>query len=80
MRRFNAGYPALPERLQASFDLTAARLQKGRQRQFLAERFQRLVGGEAGSVGCDLEQDAVRLTEIKAAEIEPVDLAAVADA
>src|SRR6266550_6588563 len=70
---------ALPDRLQPGFDLRAARLEKRRQRQFLAERFQGLVGGEAGPVGGDLEQDAVGLAEIQASEIEPVDLAAVAD-
>src|ERR1700704_6684527 len=66
-----------PERLQPGFDCGAARFQKRRQPQFLAERFHRLVGGEAGPVGGDLEQDAVRLAEIKAAKIETVDLAAV---
>ena len=35
------------------------------------------VGGEARAVGGDLEQDAVRLAEIEAAEIEAIDLAAV---
>ena len=46
----------------------------------LAELLERLVGGEAGAVGGDLEQDAVRLAEIETAEIEAVDLAAVRDA
>ena len=55
-------------------------LQKRRQRQLFAERFHRLVGGKARAVGGDLEQDAVRLAEIEAAEIEAVDLAGVADA
>src|ERR1700688_1240026 len=68
-----------PQRLQARLDLGAARLQKRRQRQFFAERFHRLVGSETRPVGGDLEQDAVRLAEIKASKIEPVDLAAVAD-
>src|SRR6266568_9028811 len=69
-----------PQRLQPRFDLGAARLQEWGQREFLAELFHRLVGGKAGAVGGDLEQDAVRLAEIKAAEIKPVDLAGVADA
>src|SRR6267143_4581255 len=70
---------ALFDRLQARFDLRAARFQKWRQRQFFAERFHRLVGGEARPIGGDLEQDAVGLTEIQAPKIEAVDLAAVAD-
>ena len=69
-----------PDRLQPGLDLRAARLQKWRQRQFFAKRFHRLVGGKAGAVGGDLEQDAVRLAEIKTTKIKPVDLAGVADA
>src|SRR5947209_5824066 len=65
------------DRLQPSLDLCPARLEKRRQCQFLAEFFQGLVGGKARPVGGDLEQDAVGLAEIKASEIEPVDLAAV---
>src|SRR5436190_16086780 len=68
------------ERLQPGFDLGAARLQERRQREFFAERCHRLVGGESGAVGGDLEQDAVRFAEIKTAKIKPVDLAGVADA
>jgi hypothetical protein len=64
-------------RLQPRFDLGAPRFQKRRQRQFLAERLDRLVGGKARSVGGDLEQDAVGLAEIKTAKIKPVDLAGV---
>src|SRR5205085_12314405 len=66
----------LPDRLQPGLDGGAARFQKRRQRQLFAERLHRLVGGEAGAVGGDLEQDAVGVTEIQAAEIEPVDRAA----
>src|SRR6266702_3089469 len=66
-----------PQRLQPRLDLSAARLQERRQRQLLAERLDRLVGGKARTVGRDFEQDAVRLAEIKAAEIEAVDLARV---
>ena len=71
---------ALPSGFSPASISCAARLQERRQRQRLAERVQRLVGGEAGAVGGDLEQDAVRLAEIEAAEIEAVDLAAVGDA
>src|SRR6266851_3650060 len=68
------------KRLQSRFDLRAARLEERRQSEFLAELLHRLVAGKAGTVGGDLEQDAVRLAEIEAAEIEAVDLAAVGDA
>ena len=68
------------DRLQSRFDLRPPRFQERRQRQFFAQRFHRLVGGETGPVGGDLEQDAVGLAEIQAAEIKPVDLARVADA
>src|SRR5712692_3180476 len=80
--RARPGMTALisPDRLQPRFDLRAARFQERRQRQFFAERFHRLVGGETGAVGGDLEQYAVRLAEIQAAKIKPVDLAGVADA
>src|SRR5882762_3514217 len=50
---------ALPDRLQPGFDLRAARFQKRRQRQFLAERFQGLVGRKTRSIGGDLVQVAV---------------------
>ena len=70
----------LPDRLQPGLDLGAARLEERRQCQFFAERRHRLVGGKAGTVGSDLEQDAIGLAEIQAAKIEPVDRAAVADA
>src|SRR5476649_633658 len=69
----------LTDRLQPRLDLRPPLLQKRRQRQFFAEGFHRLVGGKTGAVGGDLEQDAVRLAEIKAAKIKPVDLARVAD-
>src|ERR1700737_4850237 len=60
---------SLSQRLQPGLDLRAARFQKRRQRQFFAKRFHRLVGREAGPVGGDLEQDAVRLAEIKTSKI-----------
>src|SRR4051812_29348448 len=73
------GLLRISQRLQPGLDLRAPRLQERRQRQPLAELFQRLVGGEARPVGRDLEQDAVRLAEIETAEIVAVDLAAVRD-
>src|ERR1700729_297393 len=52
---------------------------EGGRAQFFAERRHWLIGGKTGAVGGDLEQDAIGLAEIQAAEIEPVDLAGVAD-
>src|ERR1700682_1345243 len=69
-----------PQRLQPRLDRRTARLQKRRQRQTFAECVHRLVGGKAGTVGRDLEQNAVGLAKIKTAEIEAVDLAAVGNA
>ena len=54
---------ASAQRLQAGFDRRSARFQKGRQREPLAELLDRLVGGKAGPVGGDLEQDSIRLAE-----------------
>src|SRR3712207_4713381 len=65
------------ERLQPRLDGGPARLQERRQGEALAEGLEGLVGGEARPVGGDLEQDAVRLAEIEAAEIVAVDGAAV---
>src|SRR5260370_16011454 len=65
------------KRLQARFDLRAARLEEWRQREFFAERFHRLLGGKAGSVRGALAQDALRLAEKKAAKKETVHLAPV---
>src|SRR3954452_7902230 len=48
---------ARSERLQSALDLGAPRLEERRQREALAEPVQRLVGGEARTVGGDLEQD-----------------------
>ena len=61
---------------RARLDRRAPALEEGRQRQPLAERLQRLVDGEAGAVGGDLEEDAVRLAEVERAEVVAVDLAA----
>src|SRR4051812_43285289 len=56
----------LSKRLQVCLDLLAARFQKRRQRELFSQGVQGLIGGEAGSVRGDLEQDAVRLPEIEA--------------
>src|SRR5215468_10343321 len=65
------------QRLQACLYLRAAVFQERRQRQSLAELVEGFVGGEAGAVGGDLEEDAVRLAEVEALEVEAVDLATV---
>ena len=80
MRSPRAGSEALRQRLQSGFDLRTSRLKEGRQREAFAEGGHRLIGRKAGAVGGDLEQDAVGLPEIQAAEIKAVDLAGVADA
>src|SRR6187551_3778572 len=79
----NAPLPTLrnlPDRLQPRLDRRPSRLQERRQRQPLAQRLHRLVGRKAWAIRRDLEQDAVGLAEIEAAEIEAIDLAAVGDA
>jgi hypothetical protein len=52
------------ERLQTRLDLGTAAFEEGWERQAFAERFQRFVGGEAGAIGGDFEQDAVGFAEI----------------
>src|SRR6516225_7003395 len=68
------------QRRQPRFDLGAAILEEGRQRQALAELVERLVGSETGPIGGDLEEDAVRLAKIETLKVEPIYLAAVGDA
>src|SRR5215216_2949918 len=80
---FRFALPILRElrnRLQPGLDRRPSRLQERWQRQPLAERLHRLIRRKARAVRRDLEQDAVGLAEIEAAEIEAVDLAAVGDA
>src|SRR3954465_11864149 len=64
------------ERPQAGLNLLALSLQKGRQRQRFAQCLQRLIGREAGPIRGDLKQDAMRLPEVQAAEVEAVHRAA----
>src|SRR6202034_1477118 len=59
---------------QHRFDLLAPRLEKWRQLQIVAERFDRLVDGKTRNIGRDLEQDAAGLAEVNRAEILPVEL------
>ena len=49
-------------------------LEKRRQLQIVAQRFDRLVDGKARRVGRDFEQNAARLAEINRAKILPVEL------
>src|SRR5207244_6805182 len=48
-------------------------LEVRRKREPLAEVLRRLVGREAGTEGCDLEEHAARLAEVDRAEVEAVD-------
>src|SRR5947209_7045607 len=54
------------QRFQPSFDLLPSRLEERRQGQVLSQRFDRLVGREAGTIRGDLKQNPIRLAEIKA--------------
>ena len=63
------------DRLKSRLDLCPARLQKRRQRQMLAELVHRFICRKARTVRRDLEQDAVRLSEVERAEVEPLDFA-----
>jgi hypothetical protein len=52
------------ERLKSGFDAFPVRLEERRQRQTFAEMLRIFIGGEAGPIGCDLEEDAVRFAEV----------------
>ncbi len=54
------------QRLEPGLDLLAPVFEERRQHQFVAELVERLVHRKARALGCDLEQDAVRLAEIEA--------------
>src|SRR3954452_24438876 len=54
--RSRATSTTIRQRREDRLDLVAVRLVVGRQRQLLAERLERLVGGEAGPDRRDLEQ------------------------
>src|SRR5215203_1454121 len=62
------------DRLQPGLYLLAARLEKGREREPLAQVFRVLVGGESGPVCGDLEEYPAGLAEVDRAEIVAVDL------
>ena len=66
--------------LESRLDRGTVGLQEGRQREPLAEVLGVLVGGEAGSVGGDLEEDAARLAEVERLEVVAVDDVGDADA
>src|SRR5436305_9264294 len=61
------------KRRQDLLDRLAEALVVRRQRQRLAERLERLVGGEARADRRDLEQHARRLAEVDRLEVEAVD-------
>ena len=61
------------ERRQRALELRAQVLVLGREPQRLTEVVGRLVYGEAGRRGGDLEQDALRLTEVDRVEVVAVD-------
>src|SRR5687768_17142408 len=62
---------------QVRNDPFTLRFQEGGQRYLLAKRLQVLVCREPGTVRRNLEQNAVRLSEIQTAKPEPVDWPAV---
>src|SRR5688572_14115744 len=55
-------------------------LEEGWQHDFLTQCVRIFINGEAGTVRCNLEKHAVRLSEIKTAEPVAIDLAAVGNA
>ncbi len=59
--------------MQPGLDLRAARFEEWRQGQLLAEVRGILIGGEAGAIGRDLEENATEFTEIERLEVEPID-------
>ncbi len=67
--RPNAGQ----QRLQPGLDLRTARLEERWQGQLLPEVRGVFVGGEAGAIGRDLEEDAAEFAEVQRLELEAVD-------
>src|SRR5581483_5843544 len=61
------------QRRQPALELGPVLLVVRRQREVLAERLERLVGGEAGAERRDLEQDPRWLAEVDGAEVEAID-------
>src|SRR4051812_42798887 len=60
-------------RRQLPLHLLAQRLEAWRQRQALAEVFERLVDGESGADRGNLEQHPAGLAEVDRAEVEAID-------
>src|SRR3984893_8820158 len=69
MRRSRCCSCGLLQRRQRRLDFLAARFQETRQLEVTAERGYRLVDGETGVVGRDLEEDAAGLAEVDRAEV-----------
>src|SRR4051794_10361519 len=61
------------QRREPRLDLRAAILEERRQGELLPERLGGVVGGEAGAVGGQLEEDAAGLAEVERAEVVAVD-------
>src|SRR3954463_12857490 len=79
-RRAPRARPTLVDRLQSRHDLLASRFEEWWQHDMLSKRCFVLVNGETRAIGRDLEEDAVRLAEVEAAEVVAVHLAAVRNA
>src|SRR5437764_397160 len=58
--------------LEVGLYLLAVRLEERGKRELLAEMFRVLIGGEAGTVGCDLEEYPARLPEVDRTEVVAV--------
>src|SRR2546422_7143614 len=65
--------PRVDDRPQLLLQLGTQVLVVGWQRELLAQMFERLVDGKAGSKRCDLEQHPTWLSEVDRPEIEAVD-------
>src|SRR5262249_36107439 len=61
------------DRSQPRLDLSSPWLQEWRERQPLAQAFERFVGSESRTVGRDLEEHASRLPEVNGREVEAID-------
>ena len=59
--------------MQVCFDFLAVWLQEGWEGKALAEMFGVFVGGEAGTVGGDFEEDAAWFAEVDGVEVVTVD-------
>src|SRR5205823_10869443 len=70
---FATAEPRKPDRRQPPLDRLALCLEPRGQLEPGAEALRLFVNGEAGLVGCDLEQDAARFAKIDRTEILPIE-------